>query len=754
MADDSRDSLDPLGDALAELRGIGLLVDRLELGPPPGRKVWRVDVEGQKRGKKAGWYVAYEVRLDSGATMIVGAYGIWIGDQNHKYSFRTRGVELNATEKVRLREGQKQMAAESEKEEEALSKEVQAKAKKIWDHLVKISGDGIHYIKRKGVSAWGLAQGRDGVIVVPARNVAGLLTQLQFIAPDGEKRFLTGPGISGSYHLIGSVVDELPLVLAEGYATAASIHMATGWPVVVCFNANNLGEVGKRLRPVYPKHQFIFAADDDHEKKRNTGREVVAAAATRLKGAVVFPRFIDPSGRTDFNDVHAEQGLDAVREQLEAVYTPSLPHSAAADEMDKVWKDQLVYGRDGLLVPSLHNAAVVLTRHPAWRGVFGYNEFAKRIEICRETPYGAKPGWLTDNDEFKVAMWFGGPETFRCNMPSSIVRQAVSAVASENCFHPVRDYLERIHWDGVSRIPTFFSEYCAVPHNDVVRGFALNFFIAAVARIFRPGCKADLMLVLEGDQGRRKSTMIEVLAGPGGYADVGQSPTDKDFYQSIQGVWLVEVSEMASFAKAETSHIKRAISVAVDRFRRSYAHHVEDFKRECLFFGTENGSDWQKDATGGRRYMPVWVGDIDIEGIRDVRDQLWAEAVHRYRADEPWWVLPEGAQSVQDERYLDDPWTERVISWLDGKLKHGGDPDAPADSLEAARKRERATAAQILSFAIDMDVKKQDRAAQTRVGNIMKRLGWSIERKRGENGAARVRWYIRPKSKAVPEAGS
>lgn len=744
MSAETRDSLDPIGDALAELRGIGLLVDRLELGPPPGRKVRRVDVEGQKRGKKAGWYIAHELRLDNGATMIVGGYGIWIGDQNHKYSLRTRGVDLNAEEKVRLRHQQKQLAAEAEREDEILAKEVQERAGKIWTALKSATPEA-PYLLRKGVSAWGLGRGRDGGIVVPARNSAGLLTQLQFINAEGEKKFLSGPGVVGSFHLIGTIADELPLVFAEGYATAASIHEATGWPVVTCFNANNLVEVGKRLRPIYPKHQFIFAADDDHEKKRNTGREVVTAAATRLKGQAVFPRFNDPSGRTDFNDVHAEQGLEAVREQLEAAVTPSQPYAEASEAMDKKWADQLVYGRDGL-APSLHNVMVVLTHHPAWQGVFGYNEFAKRVEICRETPYGAKPGWITDNDEFKTAAWFGAPDSFKANIPATLVRQAISAVASERPFHPVRDYLERVHWDGVERIPTFFSEYCSVKQNDVVRGFALNFFIAAVARIFRPGCKADLMLVLEGDQGRRKSTMLEVLAGPGGYADVGQSPTDKDFYQSIQGVWLVEVSEMASFAKAETSHIKRAISVAVDRFRRSYGHHVEDFKRECIFFGTENTSEWQRDATGARRYMPVWVGDIDIEAIADVRDQLWAEAKVRFDRGEPWWILPEGAQAEQDDRYLDDPWMERVLSWLNGKTKGA--------SLEPAEKRLRATASQILSFAIEMDLKKQDRAAQTRVGAIMKRLGWSIERKRGKSGAARLRWYVRPTEDDSPEAGS
>lgn len=724
------ETLDPVQSALSEIRAFGLLVDRLEFGAPPGKKAWRVDVEGQKRGKRAGWYICHEVLLGNGQRVVVGGYGIWEGDRNNAQKLKVLGgakLDDEARAKIKLR--QKQAAADAEAAEEELKAATTAKANDIWKKLPS-RGDS-PYLTRKGVSAYGLGGGRDGVIVVPARNTAGVITQLQFIYPDGDKKWLNGPGKQGAFHLIGTVVEEHPLVFAEGYATAASIHMATGWPVLVCFDAGNMLEVAQRLKSIYDNVRFVFAADDDHEKKRNAGREVVTEGAKRFRGLVVFPRFKDPAGRTDFNDVHVEQGLEAVREQLQVHLTPKLPSGDKA-----TWAAELVFGRDGALAPMVNNLLVVFQNDPRWAGVFAYNEFAKRIVKRREPPYGGGAGWMRDTDEIETAAWFGRANTYAANIPTTIARQACIAMAERNPFHPIRDYLSSLKWDKTDRLPTFFTDFCGVTkQTDVTSAFARNFFIAAVARIFQPGCKSDLMLVLEGEQGARKSTLASVLAGIGGYADVGTAPSDKDFFQIIQGVWIAEISEMASFAKAENSHIKRAISVAVDRFRKSYGHNVEEFARECVFFGSVNNSDWQRDETGGRRYMPVWVADIDIDGVKAVRDQLWAEAVFRYQSGEAWHILPEGAKLEQEKRYLEDVWMEPVSRWLD---------TAPL----SGKLREKVTVSDVLRFALDMEAKKQDRSAQTRVGNILARLKW-VKRQRKSDG---VRVYHRPEQSALRPA--
>lgn len=735
------EALDPVQAALDELRGFGLLVDRLLLGPPASGKIHRVDVEGQKRGKRAGWYIAYEVLLDDGRRIVVGSYGIWQGSESNAQKFKIRGGKLDEAARLRVQQRQKDLAAEAEHAELELMKEVQRRCKEIWAQL---PADSIRspYLQRKGVRGYGLRQARDGGIVVPARNTAGLLTQLQFIAADGSKKFLTGPGKKGSYHSLGSMAPDRPLVFAEGYATGATIHEATEWPVVVCFDSGNVLVVAKLLRVKYPDVRFIFAGDDDHEKKENAGLKAATEGARANKGAVVMPQFVDPAGRTDFNDMACEQGLDAVRERFKGAYTPSAP--AAPEDQDQAdWEAELVWGDTGLK-SMVHNVMLVLENHAAWKGVLALDQFSKKVVKRRPPPYGGEAGEMGDADEIELAAWFGRKDAYKMAVSTMAAREAAIAVARRHAFHPIRDWLDSLKWDGVERIPTFFSDFCGTANTPLESGFARNFFIQAVARVRRPGCKADLMLVLEGEQGAMKSTLVNTLFGDEYFADLGTPPSDKDFYVIIQGSWGVEIGELSSFAKAENSHIKRAVSSRVDRFRSPYGRNAENYPRQCVFVGTVNNSDWQRDETGGRRYMPLWVRDVNIEAVRQLRDQLWAEADARFQRGESWHILPEGSVEQQEMRYVEDVWAESVYRWLEG-IGHKDRYNAHAGYQEC-RPVDRTTASDILTYALDVERKKQDKALQTRVGNLMRRLGWGREQKR--LGATRVWQYTRPPAKS------
>lgn len=869
-------SRDPLDVALRQLRSIGLLVDRLNVGAPPRGKVWRVDVEGQRRGKKSGWYLCDWFRLDNGQQVVVGSYGIWVGDDPGTINLEFEvDAAVSAAERERVRAEQQRMAALQAEHLDEQRADAARRANEIWPKLPDHGS--VPYLQRKQVRMYGCRIGRDGALVVPLRRPFDpALVGLQFIQPDGAKRFLTGTAKHGAAHLIGDLPDDDSgtIALAEGYATGATGYQATTWPTFVCFDCGNLLTVARIVREARPKARLVVFADHDQWTVRgavrkaelagvdvaaipgddprwadwrdrgwlvNAGLEAAYEVLERCTASIALPPIPtdDPLKRTDWNDVHASDGIDMVRSAIllpgclitsrpeivvedigpaptgdpaevdvpAATSTPApapvtgLTHEqllarfelihGSTDVWDaesgvrmkfqafraltgpvaaKAWQDDtakrvriapaakakpggtstpglrlldwergLVFGDAGLK-PSTWNAMHVLRNHAGWKGVFGFDAFAKRIVKLRPTPFGSPEGLLTDTDEVQTAAWFGRRDTYSADVRTGTAREAISVVAADNTFHPVRDYLSAQTWDGTDRLDFFFADFCNVPASATVSGFARNFFIQAVARIFQPGCKADLMLVLEGDQGARKSTLAATLAGVGNYADVGTAPSDKDFYQIIQGVWLVEISEMASFARAENSHIKRAISVAVDRFRRSYGHNVEEFKRECVFFGTANNSDWQKDETGGRRYMPVWVGEIDIEGVRSVRDQLWAEAVHRYRAGEPWWLLPEGACEAQEERYVEDVWAEPVLDYLFGKNGTSGQLGSGP--------RERVTISELLTNALEMDVKKQDRSAQTRMGNLMRRLGWTARQRRVSGGVTKIREYYPPRNKA------
>lgn len=740
---------DAIAFGLAQLQDYGLKVDKLELGPPPGGKAWRVPHEDDKRGKKSGWYVAHLVKLHDDREAVVGGYGRFVGAEHFREKFQLpEKTKLNEFDRHRIKQEQKRAALAAEQAGDEAATEAAGRASELWGKLPSCSESA--YLTKKGVSAFGLARGRDGVAVVPMRSIAGAVVGLQFIAADGGKKFLSGQRTSGAFHVIGTPVEGQPIVLAEGYATAASIHMATSWPVVVCFNASNLVAVAPLIRQKWPEADLVIAGDDDHDKKENAGRRYSVLAADKSRATVVFPSFKEPAGKTDFNDLHSAEGLDAVAAQLQKAYKPHRPADAGKDAKEP-WRKDLVWDEKGLKVTK-HNLILMLENDPRWQGVMAYDEFARQVVKRKPTPYGAQAGPMDDSDDSALAAWFERKDTWRLSVATSLAREAALVVAFKNRFHPIRDYLDSLKWDQKTRIPGFFEKHCGVvsreaaPEHEhaapreVVSKFALNFFIAAVARIYRPGCKADLMLVLEGEQGRKKSSLVEVLAGGSRYyVDLGTSPADKDFYQIIQGRWLVEISELASFAKADTSHIKRAVSSHVDTFRPSYGRYVHQFPRECLFMGTANDSDWNKDPTGGRRFMPLWVDqEIDFAAIEAIRDQLWAEAVVRFRDGEEWWVLPAGAQEEQESRYTEDPWVEAIVAWLDGE---------PIP-------RQSATVPQIMEEALKLEVKKQDRVAQRRVGELMRRLGWKRKQKRvgAQNARSRVWEYKRPDDRKVSSA--
>jgi len=209
------------------------------------------------------------------------------------------------------------------------------------------------------------------------------------------------------------------------------------------------------------------------------------------------------------------------------------------------------------------------------------------------------------------------------------------------------------------------------------------------------------------------------------------------------GAWIIELSELASMSRARTeySHVKAFISRRTDRFRPPYGRRLIESPRQCVFVGTVNDSEYLQDETGGRRFWPVVCGQINLETLRRDRDQLWAEAVVRYRQGEHWWLeteeLNKAAEHAQDERYLTDPWEPKIEEWLDGTS------------------REKVTTADALTGPLDKPAGQWTRWDETRVGKILRRLRWECRRPRrdedGEETAEKdnrkrgKRVYLRPK---------
>ena len=228
------------------------------------------------------------------------------------------------------------------------------------------------------------------------------------------------------------------------------------------------------------------------------------------------------------------------------------------------------------------------------------------------------------------------------------------------------DYLSDLQHDGKTRVTTWLSSCLGADQNSYNETVGRAMLIAAVARIFNPGCKVDTVPIFEGAQGARKSTAVKALFDPW-FSDELADLGSKDAAMQTRGVWGIEVSELDAMSRMEVSRIKAFITRTTDRFRPPYGSRIIESPRSCVFWGTTNADGYLKDETGGRRFWPVKIGKINVDLLREQRDQLWAEAVVLYKAGVPWWITKaetlRDAERHQRDRYIGDPWDDIIGSY-------------------------------------------------------------------------------------------
>lgn len=309
--------------------------------------------------------------------------------------------------------------------------------------------------------------------------------------------------------------------------------------------------------------------------------------------------------------------------------------------------------------------------------------------------------------------------------------EAIELGARKDRYHPVRDDLNALRWDEGERLSGFLPRYFGAPDNDYTRGVGRAFLIAMVARVMQPGCKHDCALIFVGNQGARKSTAAKILAGGEEWFSESMPKITEDGIEArrhLPGKWIVEIGEMSALAKADVNATKSFLSGTFDDVRFPYARRDEKVPRECVFIGTANNAQCLRDETGNRRFWPVAVGGrIDIEALRQDRDQLLAEAVHAYRAGEQWHLTPELeelAKVEQDAARESDVWEDPIREWLGrGEPAGGDDFEVNRPSLPY----QRVKLAAVLKGALGIETPKQGRTEQNRASAVLRALGWKRE---------------------------
>ena len=378
------------------------------------------------------------------------------------------------------------------------------------------------------------------------------------------------------------------------------------------------------------------------------------------------------------------------------------------------WETGLIRNDKGRVLPDAANVYHILTHHPQWQGVIGLNKMADVITKRRALPFdGSGKGEWKDTDDQRLVVWLS--REYRIDTSPRKVLEQVNLIAENNAFHPVLEYFNSLEWDGIPRLDSFAPAYLGAEESLYTALAVSMWMISAVARVFKPGCKADHVLILEGEQGIRKSSALGALAGEW-FMDTPIQIGSKDAMEVIRGKLIVELAELDSFNRAESSAAKSFFSSSGDTFRASYGRRAATIPRQCVFAGTVNHDQYMKDDSGNRRYWPIYCTRADLDEIRSDRDQIWAEAVARYKANEKWW--PEGEQVAlfrdeQEKRFMQDAWHTPIREWL-----------------EKNNLAEYVTTAEVMGEALNMDIGKWTKADQIRVGTILRRLGFSRKRKR------------------------
>lgn len=345
---------------------------------------------------------------------------------------------------------------------------------------------------------------------------------------------------------------------------------------------------------------------------------------------------------------------------------------------DGSWMKKLTYARGSNVYceDSYDNAALIMENDPNLKGMVGENIFRGYPEILRKCPWKrstSNPTW-SDADDAQLRIYLARVYGIKNRQ---FIMDALTAATEHNAFDPVRQYIESVEWDGTERAERLLVKYLGAEDSDYVRTVTRKMLVAAVARVYEPGKKFDYMVTLVGPQGLGKSLLIQKI-GNGWTSDTLPDLRSKQAYESLDGVWLMEMGELVALKKADRETIKNFISKTEDTYRKAYARNVSVNRRRCIFIGTTNDESFLNDATGARRFLvidcdrsrvqtPVWKG-LDPDEVH----QIWAEALVDYRLGERIMDMPDhvadAALIEQNSHTEDDPMAGGIAVYLETRI--------------------------------------------------------------------------------------
>lgn len=670
---------------------------------------------------RTGWYIAFQ---ESDSQIIMA--GDW--RTREEWMWSSNGASAASPEIQKKINIAKEKAKSDKKIKQASAKE---KAQRTVESMTPVVCEENEYLKRKQIANADGCGMFNGDLIIPIKNIYGAVVSTQTIRQNGDKRFLSGGEIKGgSFTFQGSMET---IYLCEGFATGASIHAATGSMVVCAFYASNLEEVFNAVYFKHEKNKIILAADNDaftvvKGKPKNTGEDYAKILKEKYDLEYILPTFKNNDSKpTDFNDLYCMEGAEAIVAQMsrdskiEVNQQFNIIGNDALEALASPPKPELVRKWAQIGIPLTKQNQPILNELNVLK-VFAYDEQLS-VELYYDTFHRkifikGKP--LEDFNVLQILTRLQGAYGLT-KTTLSMVRNAVEQHAHANSRNECLDFIEGLKWDGYGRVSDFFQTYCATPDSEYTSAISKNWWISIVARILSPGIKVDNMVILEGIQGARKSSLLETIGGKW-YAENTAEIGDKDFYQNLEGVLIMEIAELDSFSKAGVTTIKRTLSSRVDKYRPSYGRYSMSFPRQCVFIGTTNEREYLKDDTGGRRFWPIKCVKIDLESVKKDRDQLFAEAVYMYRDGHKWYEVPKMAAEIQENRRDADPWEDKV-------LQFAIETDQPLTTTSVLAE-------------LKMEPSRMSKKEANRVGKILRSHGYKAKKESVVGYKERIRIWV------------